>query len=233
MPSKNSIKQYAENGFYHLYNRGVEKRKIFKDGRDYGVFLGYIKEYLTPKDDQKLLEMLANGNLSWPEKNKILQLLRLNNFAGEIDLIAYCLMPNHFHFLVHQKDPGSIDKFMNSLATRYSMYFNKRHERVGSLYQDVYKAVLVTNDVQLLHLSRYIHKQALLASLKGDAFENQPSSYLEYCGTRNTEWLKSQFVLDFFPSHSKVEAYKSFVEDSFVGPDFVEELTIEDFSEHF
>jgi putative transposase len=230
VPSKNSIKQYLENGFYHLYNRGVEKREIFKDSQDYGVFLGYVKEYLVPRDDNMLFEMLASGNLSWPEKSKILQLLRLNNFAGEIDLIAYCLMPNHFHFLVHQKDPGSIDKFMNSLGTRYSMYFNKRHDRVGSLYQDVYKAVLVTNDVQLLHLSRYIHKQAFL---KGDAFESQPSSYLEYCGARNTEWIKSQVVLDFFPSQSRVEAYKSFVEDSFVGPDFIEELTIEDFSEHF
>ncbi|MCL5019036.1 MAG: transposase [Patescibacteria group bacterium] len=161
MPAKNARKQYLENGYYHLYNRGVEKRTIFLDQQDYSVFLSYLKEYLIPKNEKALQEILSNSNTSSKEKDKALKLLHLNNFYNEITLLAYCLMPNHFHFFIKQKNPNSIDKFMNSLCTRYTMYFNKKYKRVGSLYQGVYKAVLVSSEEQFLHLSRYIHKQAL------------------------------------------------------------------------
>ncbi|EKD85788.1 MAG: Transposase, partial [uncultured bacterium] len=161
MPAKNAIKLYLENGYYHLYNRGVEKRKIFLDEQDYSVFLSYLKEYLLPKNEKELQERLSDPSASSKEKDKILKLLRMNNFSDEIALLSYCLMPNHFHFFVKQKNPNIIDKFMNSLCTRYTMYFNKKYERVGSLYQGVYKAVLLTTEAQFLHLSRYIHKQAL------------------------------------------------------------------------
>ena len=118
MPGKNSIKQYADNGYYHIYNRGVEKRVIFQDQQDYNVFLSYLKNYLLPKNDKELKEKLSDPNISYKERDKIIKLLGLNNFAGEITLIAYCLMPNHFHFQIKQKGGASIDKFMNSLATR-------------------------------------------------------------------------------------------------------------------
>src|SRR3990170_2216093 len=100
MPAKNRIKEYSENSYYHIYNRGVEKRLIFLDQQDYGVFLSYLKEYLLPKNEKELFSRLSNPTLSPKEKDKILKLLRLNNFAGEITLLAYCLMPNHFHLLI-------------------------------------------------------------------------------------------------------------------------------------
>lgn len=216
MPSKNRVKQYIENSYYHIYNRGVEKRIIFKDEQDIGVFLSYLKEYLLPKDEAKLYRQLALA--SYHEKDKILKLLRLNNFAGEIKLLAYCLMPNHFHMLIWQKNADSMDKFMNSLGTRYSTYFNRKHKRIGKLYQDVYKAVQVTTDPQLLHLSRYIHKQALGTqglALQGYQAEvkNHPSSYPEYLGQRTTEWVKPDEVLNFF-SKSNLLRYRTFVEKS-------------------
>jgi len=152
MPARNRIKQYLEDGYYHIYNRGVEKRKIFLDQQDYGVFLGYLKEYLLPKNEKQLSERLAIEDLSPHERNKIQKLLYLNNFHGEIKLLAYCLMPNHFHLFIKQKSADSIDKFMNSLGTRYTMYFNKKYVRVGSLYQGVYKAVGVTSDPQFMYL---------------------------------------------------------------------------------
>src|SRR3989344_3327786 len=135
MPAKNSRKQYLENGYYHIYNRGVEKRIIFLDQQDYNVFLSYLKEYLTKRNEKELQEKLTDASIPWIEKDKILRQLRLNNFYNELVLLAYCLMPNHFHFFVKQKSPGTIDKFMNSLCTRYTMYFNKKYKRVGSLYQ--------------------------------------------------------------------------------------------------
>lgn len=205
MPAKNSLKQYLENGYYHIYNRGVEKRVIFLDQQDYSVFLSYLKEYLLPKNEKELDERLADPNISSKEKNKVLKLLRMNNFSQEITLLAYCLMPNHFHFFVKQKSINSIDKFMNSLATRYTMYFNRKYKRVGGLYQDVYKAVLINNEAQFLHISRYIHKQALNL---GD----QPCSYPEYVGLRKTLWIKPDEVLNYFSRTNPSHSYQNFVE---------------------
>lgn len=213
MPSKNSIKIYAEDSYYHIYNRGVEKRLIFQDTQDYGVFLSYLKEYLTPKNELELRQKLSDPNTSYKEKDKILKLLRMNNFYGEITLLAYCLMPNHFHFFIKQKSALSIDKFMQSLCTRYTMYFNRKYKRVGSLSQAVYKAVLVETEEQFIYLSKYIHKQAL--ALQGETLqgweEKQSCSFAEYLGFRKTSWVGSQEVLDYFSKTNPTLSYKSFV----------------------
>ncbi len=215
-PSKKSIKVYAENGYYHLYNRGVEKRVIFQDEQDYSVFLSYLKTYLLPKNESELRQKLANPTLSCKEKEHLLQLLRLNNFADEITLITYCLMPNHFHFLVKQNSAVGIDLFMNSLCTRYAMYFNRKYKRVGSLYQDVYKAVMVVSDEQLLHLTRYIHRNPVRSASKGDAFRTEimglPSSYPEYLGQRQTKWVHPEETLEFFSKTYPILSYQAFVE---------------------
>lgn len=217
MPAKNRTKLYLEDGYYHIYNRGVEKRSIFLDEQDYAVYLSYLKNYLIPKDEKGLSDKLSNPNTSYKEKDKILKLLRLNNFYGEIALLAYCLMPNHFHFFIKQKSASSIDRFMNSLCTRYSMYFNKKYKRVGALYQGVYKAVTVDHDEQFIYLSKYIHKQALIHSAsQGQALQGweQPSSYPEYLGKRKTEWVHPEEVLAYFSKTNPKLSYKAFVEEN-------------------
>ncbi len=214
MPAKNSVKSYVENSYYHLYNRGVEKRIIFQDSQDYAVFLNYLKEYLLPKDEQNLRNKLTDPNISYKEKDKIIKLLRLNNFTNEITLIAYCLMPNHFHLLVKQKSNYSIDMFMQSLCTRYTMYFNRKYKRVGPLFQSVYKAVLVNTDEQFLYLTRYIHKQTLASqgeTLQGIKGYKQPSSYQDYIGKRNTPWIHPEDVLANFSITIPSLSYESFV----------------------
>ena len=87
MPAKNRIKVYAENGYYHIYNRGVEKRKIYEDEQDKGVFLSYLKEYLSPKDIEPLTKIVADSNSTFAQRAEALRLLRMNNFSGEIDLL--------------------------------------------------------------------------------------------------------------------------------------------------
>jgi len=212
MPAKNSRKEYLENSYYHIYNRGVEKRKIFIDEQDYGVFLGYLKEYLTDKDMDVLQEILQKEDPK--EKEEALRLIRMNNFCNEIDLIAYCLMSNHFHLLIKQKNIGSMDKFMNSIGTRYTMYFNKKYKGVGKLYQGVYKAVLLRSEEQFLYLTKYIHQQAISlegVASQGDALMNQPCSFMEYVGKRKTKWIKPQEVLLFFNKAKPSLSYKEFV----------------------
>lgn len=224
MPAKNSQKQYLEDGYYHLYNRGVEKRVIFLDNQDYSVFLLYLKQYLLPKNERSLQEKLANKDTSIAEKDKILKLIRLNNFSKELSLLAYCLIPNHFHFLVKQKDAWTIDSFMNSLATRYSMYFNRKYKRVGSLYQGVYKAVLVSSNEQLLHLSLYIHKQAL----QGEALQIASlSSYLDYLKKTRNEWIKSDEILSFFSKTNPTLSYEAFIKQT-EDFDILKEIILDD-----
>jgi putative transposase len=227
MPAKNRLKTYVENGYYHIYNRGVEKRTIFQDEQDYGVFLSYLKEYLLPKDQEALSQKLQSPHISGLEKDKILKSLGRNNFNEEIMLLAYCLMPNHFHFFIKQRSAGSVDKFMQSLGTRYSVYFNRKNKRVGPLFQGVYRAVLITHESQFLHLSRYIHKQAL--AFQGLTLEEkQPSSYLEYIGERNTAWTHPEEVLAFFSSTIPSLTYASFVKDYADSETIFQGLTLED-----
>src|SRR3989344_2914621 len=213
MPAKNRIKKYVENGYYHIYNRGVEKRIIFTDEQDYAVLLSYLKTYLTPKDTPSLQNILASNSANSKEKAKAIKLLRMNNFFEHLNLLAFCLMPNHFHFLVNQKEPEIIDKFMNSLGTRYSMYFNRKYKRVGPLFQGLYKAVLITSEEQLIYVTRYIHRNP---ASKGRAFKNlqkyQYSSYSEFLGLRNTPWIIKNEILSNF-SRMEFNSYRSFVED--------------------
>lgn len=228
MPAKNSTKLYINNGYYHLYNRGVEKRVIFEDAQDYGVFLSYLKEYLLPKDEKMLRKQLIDPITSVKKRDKILKSLRMNNFSNEIILLAYCLMPNHFHLLVKQNSEKAIDTFMNSLCTRYSMYFNRKYKRVGPLYQGVYKAVLIETIEQFLHLSRYIHRNPL--SLQGVALQtlsNQPSSYAEYLNLRKTKWVQPQEILEFFSKKIPSLGYESFI-DQHADIEFVQNIRIDD-----
>jgi putative transposase len=183
MPAKNLIKTYFSDGFYHIYNRGIEKRTIFQDYQDYAVFLNCLKNYLSPKIESNLRQKLVDASITSKERENLWHLLRLQNFSNTITLLAYCLMPNHFHLLLKQHSFKSIAKFMSCLGTRYTMYFNKKYKRTGSLFESTYKAVLISDDSQFLELTKYIHRQAI--SLQGVTLQgDQPSSFEEYIGVR-------------------------------------------------
>jgi putative transposase len=214
MAAKNSIKQYVDNSFYHLYNRGVEKQVIFRDEQDYRVFLSYLKVYLEPKDTYTLERIIGDDTAPWKAKSEALKLLRLNNFHDTLSLVSYCLMPNHFHFLIHQTEADTIDRFMNSLGSRYTRYLNNRYRRVGSLFQGVYKAVLIESEEQLFYVSRYIHRNPdPLRDLQDDVleyFETYPySSYDDFIGKRHTDWVKPEMILGAF-SKSNSFSYANF-----------------------
>lgn len=228
MPAKNTLKSFVENGYYHIYNRGVEKRTIFTNHLDYSTFLGYLKQYLSPPSphsDQRTL--VLNGKTYTVETRKP------NNFHGKVTLLAYCLMPNHFHLLIKQTAKNNITSFMKSLCTRYTMYFNKSQQRVGRLFQGIYKAVLVETDAQLLHLTRYIHLNPLKLSPTARSLHqlliSQPSSYAEYCGKRITPWIDTTEVISFFNTHANHQnSYQSFVETDPTPPEeYLENTTLD------
>lgn len=222
MPSKNSVKLYVENGYYHIYNRGVEKRIIFNDKSDCAVFLHYLKLYLLPIEDLKKLQANPQENL------KLSRFIPLN-LSGEIDLIAFALMPNHIHLLAKQKTKDAMTKLMRRVCTSYVMYFNKKYKRVGSLFQNKYKAILVESDDYLLHLSRYIHLNS--SKIKSNLDFSEFSSYPYYLGYKNASWIKPKEILDYFKSsdNSGNKTYKNFVEDFTINSqEKLQDLILED-----
>lgn len=207
MPSKNIVKTYINDGYYHIYNRGVAKQDIFNDKKDYTVFLGYLKDALNKPKIRKTIKYVQGRTLSVTERP-------VKNFKKEITLIAYCLMPNHFHFLIMQKNKEAMKSFMQSVITRYSSYFNKKYKRVGPLFQGRYKAIIIDNDNYLLHLSRYIHLNSL--ELSRDLV-NAYSSYSIYLDLKKSKWVNPEAVLAFFDNKNnkdfiKTNNYKHFVE---------------------
>ena len=195
MPAKNTVKQFVEEGFYHIYNRGVEKRDIFLDQQDYAVFLSYLKRYLDPD--------LGSDP---------------HSIADEVDLLAFCLMPNYFHLLVKQHTLYGITKLIRAVCTNYVMYFNKKYDRVGTLFQCKYKGILIDNDIYLLHLSRYIHLNPLGigSDPKMDPKIYPYSSYRDYLGKKKAKWLKPDTVLSFFKTARKTSLRDYFSYESFV-----------------
>lgn len=210
MPSKNRVKQYVSGGYYHCYNRGANRGLIFNDPSDHKVFLSYLREYLTPVDRQLIQSKLADKNLKYKDRQRLVRKLEIQNYSDKITLLAYCLMPNHFHLLLRQEEQFSIQEFMRSLMTRYTMYMNKKYDRTGTLFQGVYKGVLVITDEQLIYLSYYIHKQATL-SAKGRTLKNKwPSSLQNYLGYINQEWINTDIILGRFDGNA-YSSYKDFM----------------------
>jgi putative transposase len=216
MPAKNSVKTYIANGFYHVYNRGVEKRNIFLDEQDCLVFLSYLKLYLT-LPEETIKNTNSNSNLDYEEKSsKIYRLNKLKNFFNKIKLICYVLMPNHFHLEVQQTGIKDIENFMRCLITKYTMYFNKKYKRVGPLFQGRYKAVLILGKEYLFDLSRYVHRNPLEFLGKDQVLVSYPwSSYQAYIQNFKIEWLHKDFIMSNFLE--KKNSYRDFVEKDIKG----------------
>ncbi len=142
------------NEYYHIYNRGVEKRDIFLDDGDRNRFV--ILLYLLNCSYKKPVELRTYRGLSFAEYFIIKR-------EGErlLDIGAYCLMDNHFHLLVKERIEGGISLFMHRLATAYTMYFNKKYNRTGSLFQGVFKVQHADSDDYLKYLYSYIHLNPL------------------------------------------------------------------------
>ena len=205
MPSKNALKEYEPGGTYHLYNRGVNKRLIFKDAKDYSTFLSYLQFYLTIPD--------LRG-----QSPKVPPSQRLKNYASEIELLAYCLMPNHFHLMLKQNSDHGISHFMSSVITKYVRYFNTRYKRIGPLFQGRYKAVRITGEYQFTYLTKYIHRNPLALPALGDSplrlSQYKYSSYGNYLRLFTQVWVHPEDILVYFSKTNPRLTYQNFVEGS-------------------
>ena len=125
-----------------------------------------------------------------------------------IDIVAYCLMPNHYHLLVYVKDDNLSAKIMQPFTVSYTKAVNRQQSRVGPIFQGAFKAKLIDKNEYLLHLSRYIHLNPVFAELTANPANWAFSSYQDYVGLRNGTLTEPQIVLSQFPSR---QAYAKFV----------------------
>ncbi|MFM2357528.1 MAG: hypothetical protein RJA61_265 [Candidatus Parcubacteria bacterium] len=208
----------AVGEFYHLYNRGTDKRIIFGDKQDYDRFV--------------VLLYITNSHVSVNVREHLRQGRTLADFFSIqreetlVDIGAYCLMPNHFHILIKEKNEGGTSLFMQKLLTSYSMYFNRKYERNGSLFQGKFKSEHITQDTHLNYLFSYIHlnpvklvdsqwkERGLKDLLKTkDFLKNYThSSYLDYQGfIRDQQKILTKEV---FPDYfSEKRDFDKFIED--------------------
>jgi len=140
---------FTPGEFYHIYNRGTDKRDIFTTSNDFNRFmvLLYLCNSLKP----------VNIELELKKGRSFSELWEIKRENPIVDICAYCLMPNHFHFLIKEVVDGGITKFMGKLSTAYSMYFNKKYNRTGALFEGRFKAKHIDSDNYLKYLLSYIH----------------------------------------------------------------------------
>lgn len=153
--------------FYHIYNRGVEKRTIFQTANDYKRFMALL--YLA--NSSKAVEFR-----NYFSKIGLSEIFKQNRGEPLVAIGAYALMPNHFHLLLTPLVENGVSKFMLKLQTGYSMYFNKKNGRVGSLLQGIFKSEHIDNDRYLRYMYAYIHLNP--AKLKNSDWKKQPKAFL-------------------------------------------------------
>ncbi len=193
---------------YHVFNRSVAREPIFITKRDYYRALEVIEYYLYGKSE---LRFSFYNRLAVEQKQIFLTHLKTKQRI--IDILAYCLMPNHMHFVIKELEPRGIVWFMSNIQNSYAKYFNVKHHRTGALFQAMFKCVRVETDEQLLHVVRYGHLNPLTSYVvKGvDELESYPwSSYQDYIGKRKSDIVSTALVLGQF---SSVERFRQFTLD--------------------
>ncbi|MDP3948835.1 MAG: transposase [bacterium] len=202
---------------YHVLNRGVDKRDIFLNDGDRLRFIHDLFEFNDENPLQNVtynFKVIARPNIGQEGKPNRMPRKLL------VEILAFCLMPNHYHLMLRQKSEGGVTNFMKRLNMGYARYFNEKYERSGALFEGRFKSVVVANEAHFLHLPYYIHFNPL--DLAAPGWRNREikayrktlnflkkyrwSSHLDYLGIKNFPSVTSrEFLLDFFGGHKEYE----------------------------
>ena len=185
MPSKYYHRNFKPQYFYHIFNRGAYKNKIFLDESDNQTFIDILSYYLK-------FPRARHYNYQ-----NIVQEFKVPNFKYTVDCVAYCLMPNHFHLLLKQLPEAdkrtNISNLMRRLSITYAIYYKYKYKHSGTLFEGKFKNVTIDSDEQLLYLSKYIHQNPikLVKQLKTYPY----SSYPAYINSiKLPDWLHPEYV---------------------------------------
>ena len=184
---------FVEGEYYHIYNRGVDKRSIFEDREDLERFLQSVREFNSVEPIGSIFENSF-------EKKK-------DNKKKLVEIVCYCLNPNHFHFVLRQLVENGISEFMKRIGG-YTWYFNHKHKRNGTLFQGIFKSNHIDSDSYLRHVSAYVN---LNNRFHGEPYKLSKSSWEEYSGKESDCICNPEIVLGQFKNRQE---YKKFAESS-------------------
>ncbi len=172
---------------YHIFNKSISGFKIFNNDSKFLRMLSIIRYYQTKSPPLKFSRFVK---LNKSQKDLIAKSFYniSSNSEKLVEIIAYCIMPTHLHFILKQVQDKGISIFMNRILSSHTLYFNKLHNRKGPLWEGRFKNVLVNSDEQLLHLTRYVHLNPVTAYLVNSPEDWHTSSYKEYI-SKNKETL--------------------------------------------
>lgn len=187
---------FVSGEYYHIYNRGINKQNTFSDKRDYSRFIQTLFYYQIANPKPKFSLFKQSSLYKVDESKKI------------VEIISYCLMPNHFHLLVKQLQDGGVSEFMRKFINSYTKYRNTKHKQLGPAFQALFKAVRIESDEQLIHTSRYIHLNPYVSFLVKDLKLYLWSSYLTFIGLQDNPKIAKEEILNFF---SSAQDYEKFV----------------------
>ena len=192
--------------YYHIYNRGTDKRVIFLDKFDLWRFLQSIEEFNTTESIGSIYQN------RFKNKEKTLS----SSTTKLVDIICYSLNPNHYHFILSPLVENGIEKFMHKLGGGFTRYFNEKYKRSGVLFQGRYKSILIDSDEYLMYLSAYInlnnkiHFSTKKLTKKDIDKLFYTSSWKEYIGEKKTNFCNKSIILD--RSDGDITDYKEFAE---------------------
>ncbi|MBI5045477.1 MAG: transposase [Candidatus Niyogibacteria bacterium] len=187
--------EFVTNEYYHIFNRGVDKRKIFLDSNDMKRFFQSMEEFNAVEPINSIYENSFHKALGGSTSKQI----KLVNF------ICYCLNPNHFHFILEPLIEKGVEKFMQRLGTGYTMYFNEKYKRSGALFQGRYKATYI-NAENLLYVSVYVNLNDKVHKLGGSTSK---SSWNEYMSNQKqkTDFCVQNIILEQFKNITEYKEY--------------------------
>ena len=196
-----------EDHYYHVYNRGVTKQTLFYDRADYARFLFLLLHLQSPlafsQTNRYIKKYLESGEfgVSPDQLNQILE-------GRFVEILSFCIMPNHFHLTVKAVTDVGVSKYMQKVSNAYAKYFNKRYKKSGHVFQGVYKARLVDTDQQLTYLSAYVHRNPQeINAWKDNTYGYPWSSYQDYHCNRWRSLLSPSVITDTFKSFSDYQEY--------------------------
>lgn len=200
MPTRKAI--FANKEFYHIFNRGVDKRTIVLDSNDADRFIKSVLFFNSEKPIGSIYEKTFSQNKFGGLTAKNAKTKKL------VNIVAYCLNPNHFHFILEQLIDGGISEFMKRLGGGYTWYFNNKHKRNGSLFQGSFKSVFVDKNEYLLHLSAYVNLNNRVHQLGGLTAKLARTSWDEYLKNKKSfSFCSKEMILGQFNSNKEYQEF--------------------------
>lgn len=202
--------EFADGEIYHVYNRGVEKRDIFIDERDYYRFVYGLYVFNDEQPALSARHQYRSQNERYNTASTPLLNIRRHPL---VEILVFTLMPNHYHLMLRQNKESGVARFMQKLGTGYTMYFNKKYTRSGVLFQGKFKAVHVNHAAHCIHLPHYIHTNPLELNRRGRTSVDHLlgyrwSSFPDYAGKENFPYVTNRdFLLNVYGGEAEYLEY--------------------------